>query len=237
MSEIKPFKVAVSQGEVKRLSDKLRDTRHPKSDIVPGAGSDYGLETGWATDLYTYWTKDFSWDRAQEHINSFQQFTTEIEGMNIHFTHQRASDPAALPMLMVHGWPGSFYEFSEIIKPLTSAPGDQQSFHCVAPSIPGFCFSDPPPRRGWTMKDTARVFHTLMLRLGYTRYACQAGDWGQFVARELGAQYSDACKVIHLNYCPGALPSELSDDDLTERERRVRAKGQDWRTAHVGYAV
>ena len=87
------------------------------------------------------------------------------------------------------------------------------------------------------MKDTARVFHKLMLRLGYKQYTCQAGDWGQFVARELGAQYSGACKVVHLNYCPGALPPELSEADLTERERKAREKGQDWRTAHVGYAV
>jgi len=236
-SEVKYFKVNVPSDEVDRLYAKLRDTRHPTEDVVPGAGKDYGFETQWAIDLYNYWVNDYSWVEAQKHTNSFPQFTTEIEGLKIHFVHQRSNNPDATPILMVHGWPGSFYEFSEVIKPLSAESENQQSFHCVVPSIPGFCFSDGPKRRGWTMKDTSRVFHKLMLRLGYHQYACQAGDWGQFVARELGAQYSDACKVVHLNYCPGALPPELSEADLTDRERKVRGKGQDWRTSHVGYAV
>jgi pimeloyl-ACP methyl ester carboxylesterase len=140
---------------------------------------------------------------------------------------------------MVHGWPGTFYEFSDIIPLLTNPGGEgsEQAFNVVFPSLLGFCFSSPPPRKGWTMKDTARIFDALMLRLGYQEYAVQAGDRGQFVARELGAQYTDRCKVIHLNYCPGALPETLSESDLTEREKGAREKGIDWRTQHVGYAV
>ncbi|UJO25098.1 Putative epoxide hydrolase [Fulvia fulva] len=107
-------------------------------------------------------------------------------------------------------------------------------FNVVVPSLPGFCWSDGPKRRGWTMKDTSRVFHKLMLQLGYDKYAVQAGDWGQFVARELGAQYSDSCRVVHLNYCPGALPQDVAP---TDREMKCKAKGEDWRTNHVGYAV
>lgn len=237
-SNIKPFQVDIPKPEVDRLYQKLRDTRHPTQDVVPGAGKDYGFETQWALDLYKYWTNEFSWEQAQAHINTFPQSTTEIEGLNIHFIHQRSSDPNAIPILLVHGWPGSFYEFSEIIPRLCSpSESERPSFHCIAPSLPGFCFSDPPPRIGWTMKDTARIFHTLMLRLGYTAYCVQAGDWGQFVARELGAQYTDNCKVVHLNYCPGSLPPEIQDTDLTDREKAVKAKGEDWRTSHVGYAV
>lgn len=134
---------------------------------------------------------------------------------------------------MVHGWPGSFYEFSEVINPLTSGEGGQ-AFHAIVPSLPGFVWSQAPQRRGWTMKDTARIFDALMQRLGYHRYCVQAGDWGQFVARELGAQYSERCEVVHLNWCPGALPEDVNP---TEREATCKAKGENWRTAHVGYAV
>ncbi|KAK3625228.1 hypothetical protein LTR56_012022 [Elasticomyces elasticus] len=243
MSElIKPFTLAISKTEVDRLHKKLQDTRHPSQDVVANAGKDYGFETQWAETLYTRWasTNDFSWQKAEENINSIPQYTTPIEGLSIHFAHQRSQNPDAIPILLVHGWPGTFYEFSEII-PLLSNPDEpeHQAFHCIAPSLPGFCFSDAPIHRGWTMKDTARVFNTLMLRLGYNQYCVQAGDWGQFVARELGANaaYAGACKVVHLNYCPGALPSELSDSELTKREIACRAKGVDWRTSHVGYAV
>ncbi|KAK5709908.1 hypothetical protein LTR17_019354 [Elasticomyces elasticus] len=236
MSElIKPFTLAIPETEVDRLHNKLRDTHHPSQDVVPNAGKDYGFETQWAQNLYNYWTNNFSWQKAEEHINSIPQYTTSIENITVHFAHQRSPNPNAIPILLVHGWPGTFYEFSEII-PLLSKPDklEDQAFHCIAPSLPGFCFSDAPTHRGWTMKDTARVFNTLMLRLGYNQYCVQAGDWGQFVARELGANpaYAGACKVVHLNYCPGALPSELSDSELTEREIACRAKGVDWRTSH-----
>ncbi|KAK5717248.1 hypothetical protein LTR15_009139 [Elasticomyces elasticus] len=241
MSElIKPFTLAIPENEVDRLHNKLRDIRRPSQDVVPNAGKDYGFETQWAENLYNYWTNKFSWRKAEEHINSIPQYTTLIEGLSIHFAHQRSQNPNAIPILLVHGWPGSFYEFSEII-PLLPNPDDikDQAFHCIAPSLPGFCFSSASTRKGCTMKDTARIFHTLMLRLGYNQYCVQAGDWGQFVARELGANpaYAGACKVIHLNYCPGALPSELTDAELTEREFACRARGIDWRTSHVGYAV
>ena len=172
-------------------------------------------------------------------MNQWPHFTTEIEGLNIHFIHQRSTQEDAIPILLIHGWPGSFHEFSEVINPLTSGDQGGPAFHCMVPSLPGFCFSSPPPRRGWTVKDTARVFHQLMQRLGYKQYAVQAGDWGQFVARELGANpaYADSVKVVHLNYCPGALPENLKEEDLTSREIKARDKGVDWRTNHVGYAV
>ena len=235
--EIKPFKVDIPPAEQDRLRDKLLSTRHPKHEVVPGAGSDYGLPQAWAQEMYDYWLNSFSWPKAQDRMNKWPHFTTDIEGQTIHFIHQRSSDPNAIPILLTHGWPGSFYEFSEVIDPLTDGSNGKQAFHCVVPSMPGFTFSSPPQRRGWTVKDTARVFNTLIARLGYDRYCAQAGDWGQFPTRELGAKYSDRCKVIHLNWCPGSLPEHLSDADLTDREKAARAKTIDWRTNHIGYAV
>ena len=237
--EIKPFTVRIEEEEVDRLYDKIRDTRHPTQDVVPGAGEDYGLPTTWAEELTYYWVRHYTWLFAQNRINQFSHFMTSIEDLDIHFIHQKSSKPDAIPILLIHGWPGSFHEFSEVIDPLCQGSDAGPSFHCIVPSLPGFCFSSPPPRKGWTVKDTARIFHALMLRLGYNQYAVQAGDWGQFVARELGANpaYSQNCKVIHLNYCPGALPENLSDGDLSDREKKARDRGIDWRTNHVGYAV
>ncbi|KAF2774018.1 alpha/beta-hydrolase, partial [Teratosphaeria nubilosa] len=239
-ADIKPFRLTVADQEVQRLNTKLRDTPAPTNDVVPDAGNDSGIPSKWAREMYDYWRDHFAWKTAEAHINSFDHFTAEIEALNIHFVHQQAQHKDAIPLLMVHEWPGSFYEFSEITLLLTNPPAGPQAFHVIAPSIPGFCFSSPPPRRGWIMKDTTRLFHTLMMRLGYEQYAVQAGDWGQFVARELGANPAYAgkhCKFVHLNYCPGSFDPELNDEDLTGREKACRAKGVDWRTRHVGYAV
>ena len=239
--EITPFKVSIPEEDIKRLYRKIEDTHQPIQDVVPEAGLDYGMPTDWAMEMLDHWLSTFSWPDARDAINRFPHFTTSIEDIDIHFIHQKSSKADTIPLLLIHGWPGSFHEFSEVIDPLCHGSSDRQgpSFHCIVPSLPGFCFSSPPPRKRWTVKDTARVFHILMLRLGYTHYAVQAGDWGQFIARELGANptYAKSCMVIHLNYCPGALPETLTDDDLTDREKKARDKGLDWRTNHVGYAV
>ena len=234
---ITPFRVKIPSSEQDRLKERLLSTRYPKHEVVPGAGDDYGFPIQWPVDMRDYWLNQFSWPQAQERMNKWPHFTTSIEGQTIHFIHQRSPHPDAIPILLVHGWPGSLYEFSEVIDPLTQGSPTSPAFHCVVPSLPGFTFSSAPHRRGWTVKDTARVFHALMQRLGYSTYCAQAGDWGQFPVRELGAKYADHCKVIHLNWCPGALPEHLCDADLTDREKGALAKGIDWRTNHIGYAV
>ena len=182
---IKPFKIDIPTTEVDRLFRRASESRHPAKDVVEEAGRDYGFETEWALDLYNYWMNDFSWEKAQQRMNSFDHFTTDIEGLNVHFIHQRSPDPDAIPLLLIHGWPGSFHEFSQVIDPLCFGNGGKYPrFHCVVASLPGFCYSDASPRRGWTIKDTARIFHTLVTgRLDYTSYCVQAGDWGSFVAR------------------------------------------------------
>jgi pimeloyl-ACP methyl ester carboxylesterase len=233
MSEaVKPFQVDVSSEEVARLDRKLKTTRVPSRPIVSDARKDYGFTHEWATELYTYWTDRFSWSEAADRINTWPHFTTQVEEQSIHFVHAQSAKADALPLLLIHGWPGSFYEFSEVIDPFRNDDGNQ-TFHCVVPSLPGFCWSSGPPR-GWAVKDTARVFNTLMHRLGYTRYVVQAGDWGHFVARELGAQHADSCLAVHFNYTPGVLPKDV---ELTEQEAKVQARRQDWMDNHLGYAV
>ena len=230
--EIKPFKVAVPKDEIERYYQKIRDTRVPAKDIVPNAGSDYGFTTEWATDLYKFWTESYSWEEEQEHMNQWPHFTTEIEDINIHFIHQRSKAENAVPLLMVHGWPGSFYEFSRVINPLSNASA-KIPFHVVVPSLPGFCWSSGP-KRGWKLQDTARVFHTLMHRLGYKEFVVQTGDWGHWVGRELGANYTDSCKAIHFNFAPAPLPEGV---ELTKREKEVQGRVDDWLENHMGYAI
>jgi pimeloyl-ACP methyl ester carboxylesterase len=230
--EIKPFKIDIPEGEVERYYRKIRDTRVPTKDIVPNAGSDYGFTTEWATDLYRTWTDKYDWYEEQKVMNQWPHFTTELEGINIHFVHQRSKSTSAYPLLLVHGWPGSFYEFSRVINLLTDA-NSPLPFHCIVPSLPGFCWSSGPPR-GWTLQDTARIFHALMLRLGYSQFAVQTGDWGHWVGRELGAQYADSCKAVHFNFAPAPLPEGA---ELTEREAYVQERVDDWLKNHMGYAV
>jgi pimeloyl-ACP methyl ester carboxylesterase len=230
--EIKPFKVAISDEEVARYYEKIRNTRVPTKDIVPGAGSDYGFTTEWATDLYNVWTSNYDWRDEERAINQFSHFTTELEDINIHFVHQRSAASTAYPLLLVHGWPGSFHEFNRVITPLTDASASIP-FHCVVPSLPGFCWSSGPPR-GWKLQDTARIFHALMIRLGYKEYAVQTGDWGHWVGRELGAKYADACKAIHFNFAPAPLPEGVQ---LTAREAKMRDRVDDWLENHMGYAI
>ena len=230
--EIKPFKISVADDEVDRYYKKIRDTRVPTRDIVSGAGSDYGFTTEWATELYQTWANDYDWREEEKVINQWPHFTTELEDMTIHFVHARSKAPNAFPILLVHGWPGSFYEFSQVINLLTDSEASQP-FHCVVPSLPGFCWSSGPPK-GWTLQDTARIFHILMKRLGYDQFAVQAGDWGHWVGRELGANYSSSCKAVHFNFAPAPLPEGA---ELTDREREVQGRVDDWLANHMGYAV
>lgn len=184
-NEVRPFKVDIPKAEVGRLIRKLEETRLPAEEIVPDAGDDYGISNAWIKEIYSYWLHGYNWFHHQDYINQWPHFLTEINNQDIHFIHAKSEAAGAVPILMIHGWPGSFYEFSQVINPLTK-PEDElkQAFHCVVPSLPGFCFSSRPPR-GQTLKDVARMFHILMQRLGYEQYFIQAGDWGHWVAREL----------------------------------------------------
>lgn len=165
---------------------------------------------------------------------------TEVEGLNIHFIHERArqSFKKAIPLLLVHGWPGTFYEFHHVVAPLIDPKSQSDPiFDVVVPSLPGFCWSSGPPR-GWTLQDTARIYDQLMKRLGYDAYAAQAGDWGHWVIRELGAKYP-ACKAVHTNMCP-AMPEEGTELNEREKVADKRVKwfvGKPGAEAHIGYAI
>lgn len=189
----------------------------------------------WAQNLYNTWTNDFDWYSVQDDINKYPQYTTSIENLNIFFLHARAEGPDAIPLLLVHGWPGSFWEFSRVWGPLSRPSDDKDiAFHVVVPSLPGFCWSDGPRRSGWTLQDTARVFDQLMKKLGYQEYMVQCGDWGHFVGRELASKYTDSCKLVHFNFAPSPLPPGV---EYTGREKATVNRENDWLENHIGYAV
>ena len=131
-------------------------------------------------------------------INIFRRwphFQAPLEGLNVHFIHVRSKAPNAIPLLLVHGWPGSFLEFRHIIDDLVNPTAAKDpAFHVIVPSLPGYAFSQIPRERGWTMEDNARIFNKLMIELGYHQYMCQGGDWGHQVCRYLGSQYTENCK-------------------------------------------
>lgn len=170
-ADIKPFKVDIPKDEVDRLKRKLKDHRLPPKPVVPEAGTKYGPTYEWGKNLVDKWINDFDWYEHQKQINTAPHFMyTHPEGLKIHFVHARSERKDAIPLIMCHGWPGSFYEFNQVWGPLSS-PSDasQPAFHVVVPSLPGYGFSDWPPRAAWTLQDTTKIFDALMKRLGYSQ--------------------------------------------------------------------
>ena len=204
-----PFKIQVPDAVLADLKDRLARTRFPGE--IPGAGWDYGTDLAYLKGLVGYWRTTFDWRAAERRLNQFSQFTTTIDGLDIHFIHQRSSNPNALPLAVTHGWPGSVTEFTKIIGPLTdpAAHGGTASdaFHVVAISLPGFGFSGKPTERGYGPERIAGVLAKLMARLGYTRYGVQGGDWGSTVSRF--AALNDASHVVglHSNFCLAGPPA------------------------------
>jgi epoxide hydrolase len=248
---IRPFRIDIGQADLDDLRDRLGRTRWP--DQLPGVGWDYGIALEDVRELAGYWRTGYDWRGAERRLNEFPQFTTEIDGQNVHFMHVRSAEPDALPLIMTHGWPGSVVEFTEVIGPLTDPfayGGDRgDAFHMVVPSIPGFGFSGPTRERGWNVRRIARAWDELMRRLGYPRYGAQGGDWGSSISRELGVIVPEQVVGVHLNMLspvmPADPPPDLSDADLArvERLRAFRRTGsgygaiQSTRPQTVGYGL
>ena len=222
-----PFKIQVADAVLADLKDRLARTRFPAE--IPGAGWDYGTDLTYLKELVAYWRTRFDWRAAERRLNQFSQFTTNIDGLDIHFIHQRSSNPNALAIAVTHGWPGSIAEFTKIIGPLTDpvAHGSTaaDAFHVVAISLPGFGFSGKPTERGYSPERIAGVVAKLMARLGYTRYGLQGGDWGSSISRFAALNDRSHVVGLHLNFClagppPGAAnPTEGVPQAEIDRQR------------------
>jgi pimeloyl-ACP methyl ester carboxylesterase len=226
---IVPFEIRVADSVLADLKQRLARTRFPGE--IAGSEWDYGTNLAYLKTLVAYWRDRFDWRAAERRLNQFDQFTTNIDGLDIHFIHQRSKYPNALPLAVTHGWPGSIVEFTKIIGPLTepTAHGGNASdaFHVVAISLPGFGFSGKPTARGYGPERIAGIVATLMARLGYTRYGLQGGDWGSSISRF--AALNDASHVagLHLNFCLAGPPAGAKDpnEGVTPAElERTRAR-------------
>lgn len=219
---IQPFHIHVPDAELQDLRERIGRTRWP--DPAPTRGWDYGIPLDYVRELAEYWRTTYDWRVHEARLNQFPQFTTSIDGQNIHFLHVRSPESEAMPLIITHGWPGSVVEFMQVIDPLTNprAHGAEPSdaFHVVAPSIPGYAFSGPTTEPGWDVKRVARAFAELMTRLGYERYGAQGGDWGSSISRELGRALPHHVMGVHLNMLTAAASAD-SDDiaQLTDREK------------------
>ena len=243
---IQPFRIDIPQRDVDDLYERLDNTRWPEE--PPGTGWAYGVPLNYLKELEQYWRHEYDWRAAEARLNEWPQFTTTIDGANIHFAHVRSPEPGATPLIITHGWPGSIVEFAEIVGPLSDPRGHRgdpaDAFHLVLPSIPGFGLSGPTREAGWEPRRIAAAFAELMKRLGYARYGAQGGDWGAAISRELGRTHTDRIIGVHLNLLPDSAASsepdanELATLSPAERDRTVASweRSQLWRRDRQGYA-
>jgi len=194
-TDIRPFRVDTPEEKLAELRRRIAATRLPSGELV--ADRSQGVQLATIQELARYWETDYDWRKAEAKLNALPQFTTEIDGVDIHFIHVTSSHENALPLVMTHGWPGSIMEMIDSVGPLTdpTAHGGsaEDAFHLVLPSLPGYGFSGEPVEVGWDLGRTARAWAELMRRLGYTRYVAQGGDVGAGVTDTMGRQAPEGC--------------------------------------------
>ncbi len=250
MSAVSLFRIAVPDAVLTDLKSRLRNTRWPEAELVEDWSQ--GAPLKWIKDVCGYWAEQYDWNKREAALNRFAQFTTDIDGLGIHFIHARSPHPQAMPLVITHGWPGSVVEFHKVIEPLVDpvAHGGNaaDAFHVVCPSLPGFGFSGKPTTTGWGVDRIARTWAALMDRLGYVRYGAQGGDWGSAVTTALGALDADHCAGIHITLAMGARPN-AGEQPTPEEARALKglkyyadwdsgySKQQSTRPQTLGYAL
>jgi len=206
-TDIRPFRVDVPQAELDDLADRLARTRW--TDEIPGSGSSYGVPVEQVRAWADHWQHRFDWRALEARLNTYPQFTTVIDGQQIHFLHVRAPQPSGTALILTHGWPGSVVEYLDVVEPLTAA-----GYDVVVPSLPGFGFSGPTTSAGWDVYRTARAWVELMGRLGYDRYGAVGNDGGSMISPEVGRLDPEHVVGVHVTQLfsfPSGDPAELTD--------------------------
>ena len=236
MSEIRPFRIAVTEDQLDDLKHRLTHTRWPEAECVDDWSQ--GIPLAYTQELAGYWADGYDWRAREVELNRFPQFITAVDDLDIHFIHQRSPHEDAFPLVITHGWPGSIVEFQKIIAPLTdpTAHGGraEDAFHVVCPSLPGYGFSGKPATTGWGVERIAVAWDTLMGRLGYARYGAQGGDWGGAVTTQIGRNGGGCC-AIHTNM-PIGQPTAESLQNPTDDDQRAFAAMKHYRTFEAGYS-
>src|SRR3954467_3509163 len=216
---IRPFSIEVPQEDLDELRRRITATRWPSKELVDDRSQ--GVQLATIQALARYWTMDYDWRACEARLNALPQFTTEIDGVEIHFIHVKSDHEDALPLIMTHGWPGSVIELLDAIGPLTdpTAHGGraEDAFHLVLPSLPGYGFSAEPVEVGWNVGRVAQAWAELMRRLGYTRYVAQGGDVGAAVTDAMGRQAPEGLLGIHMNLLVAALGGPQPAESEQER--------------------
>jgi epoxide hydrolase len=221
------FEIRVDDALLDDLRARLERTRF--ADEVEGTGWDAGVPPSYLRDLVTHWLDAYDWRSEEAALNRLDHFRTTIDGQSIHFVHARSPQPDAMPLLLMHGWPGSIVEFLDVIPRLTD------SFHVVAPSLPGYAFSEPPRTPGWNIDRIARAFSQLMAQLGHDLYGAQGGDWGAQIGTRLAARDPDHCVGLHLNMPLATRPDEPVV--LTDAEQADLVAFATFQREESGYAL
>jgi pimeloyl-ACP methyl ester carboxylesterase len=209
-ASIRPFRVDIPEAALVDLRQRVLATRWPDKETV--SDQSQGAQLAKLQSLVSYWGTQYDWRKVETKLNSFPQFVTSIDGLDIHFIHVKSRHANALPLLITHGWPGSVFELIKSIDPLTNPTAHgakaEDAFDVVIPSMPGYGFSERPKDAGWDPDRMARAWDVLMKRIGYTRYVSQGGDWGSVVADVMGRQAPSGLLGIHVNM-PATVPSHL----------------------------
>jgi len=222
----RPFAIDVPQSVLDDLRDRLGRTRWPEP--IPGADWDYGADIGYIRELCDYWLAGYDWRRHERDLNRFPGFLAEVDGVDLHFWHIRGEGPDRFPLLLIHGWPGSIFEFHALIDLLARPQAGRAAFDLVVPALPGFGWSGKPRERGWGITRIAAAFDTLMTReLGYSRYGVQGGDWGGIISAKMASAHAQHVAAAHLNFVLGSPPKEMTDADREALKAREAFQAQE----------
>ena len=237
---VQPYKIEIPDSVLDDLKSRLERTRWP--DELPGTGWDYGSNLDYVKELVEYWRTKFDWHAQEKLINSFSHFKSKVDGLNIHFIHEKGKGPNPMPLVITHGWPGTFFEMYKII-PMLSDPashgGDPaDAFDVVAPSMPGYGFSDATDKRGLSVLSISDLWAKLMSEnLGYQKFAAQGGDWGARVTAKLGLSHGDKVIGIHTTSTSSPTPYQgPGTRELSEAENAMLAQRVQWLADEGGYS-
>ncbi len=224
MSAPRPFRCEIPAARIIDLHERIDRARWP--DQINDDAWSYGTELNYLRELVQYWRRDFRWSQAQTELNGFDHFLLDIDGLDLHFIHQRSPHASATPLLITHGWPGSIVEFLDLIPRLTEPEKfggrPENAFHVVAPSLPGYGFSPGAREPGMHVQKVAERQIRLMAELGYTSYIAQGGDWGSAISLAVAALDPEHCEAVHVNLLMLPPPRDVANPmSLATAQERV----------------
>lgn len=233
-----PYEISIPEPDIEDLAARLAKSRLP--DQLNSISWEYGSDLSFMQEVLSYWREEFDWKEQERRLNQFDHFKTQIDGLEMHFIHQRSENPNSIPLMLVHGWPGSISEFTNILGPLTDPAaygGDiSDSFHIVAPSLPGFGFSGIPTETGYSPEKIAKILAQLMEKIGYDQYAIAGGDWGAIINRHLANHYPERLIGLHSNMMLASPPTDQEKrEQVTEAEASAASARQNYMLNEVAY--